>query len=372
MTSAPRSLLLPLLGLAALCVLALGACGSDEGAGNPDSELSTEQASAPLEDAPPQLVAIRDQANELLDGGTEAFDGRLAELRGTPVVVNKWASWCGPCRLEFPFFQSQADERGAEVAFLGVLSDDSEDAGATFLEELPLPYPSYIDPDQDIAAEIDAPQNFPATELLRLQGRARLHAPGRLRRRAGSSPRTSSATRARTPGSVAPQAEEWMSDNGSRGCRNRDRRVAVLLLLVELLLPTGGVLALIGAAGLVAAGIVSLSEDDDAADYVGPGLITLGVLSIATFFIITPKIIRAHRDEPVRTGWEELIGLDAEVRDALDPLGQVWIEGALWKARAADGDAPIAIGNRVRIESVDGLTLIVRPADSQGTTRKAS
>ena len=68
--------------------------------------------------------------------------------------------------------------------------------------------------------------------------------------------------------------------------------VGVLLLLVELLLPTGGVLALIGAGGLVAAGIVSLNEDNAAADYVGPGLITLGVISIITFFIITPKLIR--------------------------------------------------------------------------------
>ena len=117
--------------------------------------------------------------------------------------------------------------------------------------------------------------------------------------------------------------------------------IAVALLLIELLLPTGGVLALIGAAGLVAAGIVALGEDSEASDYVGPGLITLGVLSIATFFIITPKIVRAHRDEPVRTGWEELIGHDAEVREPLDPLGQVWIEGALWKARAADDGGPV-------------------------------
>jgi membrane-bound serine protease (ClpP class) len=137
--------------------------------------------------------------------------------------------------------------------------------------------------------------------------------------------------------------------------------IGVMLLLVELLLPTGGVLALIGAGGLVAAGIVSLNEDNAAADYVGPGLITLGVLSVVTVFIITPKIVRAHRDEPVRTGWEELIGRDAEVRDSLSPVGQVWIEGALWKARAADGDAPITIGTRVKVESVDGLTLVVRP-----------
>jgi membrane-bound serine protease (ClpP class) len=140
--------------------------------------------------------------------------------------------------------------------------------------------------------------------------------------------------------------------------------IGVMLLLIELLLPTGGVLALIGAGGLVAAGIVSLNEDNAAADYVGPGLITLGVLSVITVFIITPKIVRAHRDEPVRTGWEELIGRDAEVRDSLSPVGQVWIEGALWKARAADDDAPITIGTRVKVESVDGLTLVVRPFEN--------
>ena len=138
--------------------------------------------------------------------------------------------------------------------------------------------------------------------------------------------------------------------------------IAVLLLIVELLLPTGGVLALIGAAGLVAAGIVALNDGGDAADYAGPALIAAGVLSAIAVFIITPKVIRAHRDEPVRTGWEELVGKDAEVREALNPQGQVWIEGALWKARASDGDAPISIGNRVRVESVDGLTLIVKPA----------
>lgn len=144
-----------------LGALALTACGSDD-AGNPDSSLTPEEATTPLEGAPPQLAAIRDEANELLDGGNDAFKQRLAELKGTPVVVNKWASWCGPCRLEFPFFQSQAEERGAEVAFLGIVTDDSEDAAATFLEELPLPYPSYLDPDKEIAREIESIA-FPAT-----------------------------------------------------------------------------------------------------------------------------------------------------------------------------------------------------------------
>jgi thiol-disulfide isomerase/thioredoxin len=174
LTSAPRHPALRsrlvIAAAAAFAALALGACGSSGDSGNPDSKLSAEQASEPLEGASPQLTAIRQQASELLDGGTEAFEARLAELRGTPVVVNKWASWCGPCRLEFPFFQSLAQARGAEIAFLGVDANDSEDAAETFLGELPLPYPSYLDPDQDIAAEIGAPANFPATAFYDASG----------------------------------------------------------------------------------------------------------------------------------------------------------------------------------------------------------
>ena len=141
--------------------------------------------------------------------------------------------------------------------------------------------------------------------------------------------------------------------------------LAVALLLIELLLPTGGVLAIIGAAGLVVAGVLALGEDSDASDYLGPGLITLGILSLISFFVITPKILQAHRDQP-QTGWEELMGRDGEVRSPLDPVGQILIEGALWKARVPDGDAPVGVGNRVRVESVDGLMLVVRPVSAAG------
>jgi membrane protein implicated in regulation of membrane protease activity len=54
-----------------------------------------------------------------------------------------------------------------------------------------------------------------------------------------------------------------------------------------------------------------------------------------------------------------LVGREAAVRSPLDPVGQVFVEGALWRARAA-GDEAIGIGNRVLIESVEGLTLIAR------------
>jgi cytochrome c biogenesis protein CcmG/thiol:disulfide interchange protein DsbE len=155
--------------LAGLVVVVV-AGNEDDDAANPDSELTAEEATAPLERAPPELAALRDQANELLPGGVEAVEQRLAELDGTPVVINKWASWCGPCRFEFPFFQEQAAQRGDEIAFLGLLSDDSEDGGRTFLEELPLPYPSYVDPDQEIAESLDAHREFPATVFIDAKG----------------------------------------------------------------------------------------------------------------------------------------------------------------------------------------------------------
>ena len=137
--------------------------------------------------------------------------------------------------------------------------------------------------------------------------------------------------------------------------------VAVAVLLAELLLPTGGVLAVLGSLGLIAAGVIAIEGDSGAADYIGPGLITLGLLSVVTFFLVGRKVLEAHRDEPVRTGSEELVGAFAEARTGLDPEGQVWIEGALWRARLIDGADQLRAGDRVRVEAVEGLTLVVRP-----------
>jgi len=138
--------------------------------------------------------------------------------------------------------------------------------------------------------------------------------------------------------------------------------VGVALLIAELLLPTGGVLAALGALALIAGGVLALNADSGASDYLGPALITLGILSIVTFYFVTRKVLAAHLDEPVRTGHEELIGAQAEARTSLDPDGQVWIEGALWRARLSGDANPLRPGDRVTVEAVDGLTLTVRPA----------
>jgi cytochrome c biogenesis protein CcmG/thiol:disulfide interchange protein DsbE len=152
------------LSIAVATLIAAG-CGGDDGAASepPDYESA-------LRGSPPALQELHDQANELLDGGADAFEARLEELRGHPVVVNKWASWCGPCRSEFPYFQSQVAKRGTKVAFLGVNSNDGEETAAGFLEELPVPYPSYFDPKLEVAATFDAPTEFPATAFYDSRG----------------------------------------------------------------------------------------------------------------------------------------------------------------------------------------------------------
>jgi cytochrome c biogenesis protein CcmG/thiol:disulfide interchange protein DsbE len=167
------------LAMAALLALVAVAGCANSSSGNPDSRLSTEQAQQPLSGAPPQLTAIRSQASQLLGGGKDAFDARLSQLKGTPVVVNKWASWCGPCRYEFPWFQSLAEKRGGQIAFLGVNSNDSDGAAGQFLSELPLPYPSYTDPHLDIAQDLGGPpQAFPTTTFYDATGKQVFSHPG--------------------------------------------------------------------------------------------------------------------------------------------------------------------------------------------------
>ena len=137
--------------------------------------------------------------------------------------------------------------------------------------------------------------------------------------------------------------------------------IGVGLLLVELLLPTGGVLAVLGVLGLTVAGVVAFGSDSDIADFAGGGLIALGIASGVTLYFVSRKVLEAHRNERVRTGAEEMIGSTAEARTSIDPTGRVWLGGTLWSARLADGAAPVQPGDRVKVEAVDGLTLVVHP-----------
>jgi membrane-bound serine protease (ClpP class) len=137
--------------------------------------------------------------------------------------------------------------------------------------------------------------------------------------------------------------------------------IGIGLLAAELLLPTGGILALLGIAGLVVGGILALGSESGSADWVGGALITLAVLSAISFFFVTRKVLHTTRLLPKRAGTEEMVGAEAVARSSIDPTGQAFMRGTLWSARLAAGAEPVRLGDRVTVEAVDGLTLVVRP-----------
>jgi thiol-disulfide isomerase/thioredoxin len=155
------------LALAAILTLPLNGCGSSEssdyGGKHPDYAKA-------LTGSPPPLAALHKQANQLLPGGLDAYQRRIEALAGYPIVVNVWASWCGPCRFEFPTLQKLSAAYGKRVAFLGVNSQDSDDTAKTFLEEAPVPYPSYTNGDGGIANELGA-IGLPATAFYDRHGK---------------------------------------------------------------------------------------------------------------------------------------------------------------------------------------------------------
>ena len=162
-------------GVAAAVVVGfLQARSSDNATGAAPEPLTLAQVSRPLAGAPAKLAALHGRVNELRPGGAKALDAQLRELRGTPVVVNLWASWCDPCRFELPYLQRQALARGARVAFLGVNSNDNRDDARKLAERFPMPYPSFEDPRLAVAGRYGA-RGLPATAFYDAKGKLTVH-----------------------------------------------------------------------------------------------------------------------------------------------------------------------------------------------------
>jgi thiol-disulfide isomerase/thioredoxin len=163
--------LLAAVALVAILVIGLTQAGGSGSPEKSDKGFDLAAAQRELAGAPAPLAALHSQSNQLLDGGTEAFQARLRELRGHPVVINKWASWCGPCRAELPIFQQVATRRGKEIAFVGVNARDKRPSAERFAARVPVPYPSYEDPGERIARRLKAPANFPVTVFVDARGK---------------------------------------------------------------------------------------------------------------------------------------------------------------------------------------------------------
>ncbi len=175
MTPKRLSIALAAAVVSVLLVIGLLQLGSSTPAPAP-STLTLAQMRSRLSGSPPALAALHAQASAILSGGLPALRARLASLRGTPVVINKWASWCEPCRAEFGVFQRVSVSRGREVAFIGIDSGDFSRANAhTFLRAFPVSYPSYYDQSGQAGLAITDSTFTPVTVFLNRSGGQFIH-----------------------------------------------------------------------------------------------------------------------------------------------------------------------------------------------------
>ena len=152
--------------LAAVVVIGLRQSPDSKAPSQPKvSKISAQELHAKLDGAPPALAALHAQANDLLPGARKGLQARVRALRGHPVVVNVWAAWCVPCRVELPVLQRASLDYGKRVAFLGVDLRDNRGAAAKLLRDIPLTYPSYEDPDGKVAKDFQL-VGPPSTQML--------------------------------------------------------------------------------------------------------------------------------------------------------------------------------------------------------------
>ena len=101
----------------------------------------------------------------------------LAELRGTPIVLNFWASWCKPCKEEAPYLAASARAHRDDVAFLGLDIQDFTVDARRFLDKLGVPYPSVRDGTPDTYGAYGL-TGVPETYYIDERGRVVAHAVG--------------------------------------------------------------------------------------------------------------------------------------------------------------------------------------------------
>lgn len=105
------------------------------------------------------------------------FEGIIVGQQGRPVVVNVWASWCGPCRAEMPLLQTAAESYGTEAVILGVAANDDPSSAQAFLDELGISYPNTFDTTGRIHDALDV-RAFPTTYVFGVDGTLRAQVNG--------------------------------------------------------------------------------------------------------------------------------------------------------------------------------------------------
>jgi cytochrome c biogenesis protein CcmG/thiol:disulfide interchange protein DsbE len=133
-----------------------------------DDDTTAGSGRAPI--ASPNVVRAGEVAPDFelstLDGGTI----RLSDLRGTPVVLNFWASWCTPCRNEFPLLSALDEDANGRYTILGVDSQDLRSDAQAFARQRGAEWTNGFDPDGAVAQSYGA-RGLPYTFFIEADGK---------------------------------------------------------------------------------------------------------------------------------------------------------------------------------------------------------
>lgn len=121
--------------------------------------------------ATPGEVAIGEQLRDLEMRGLSGANARLASFRGKPLLINVWASWCGPCRQEMASLDRLAQRYdGKAFNLIGISTDDERGAAADFLRRSGSRFRHYIDSGLQLENMLGA-DRLPMTLLVSAEGR---------------------------------------------------------------------------------------------------------------------------------------------------------------------------------------------------------
>ncbi len=168
---------------AILSTIVLAGCSGSAQSGaadtQPASTAATPATPAAAAKAPAgaagRLAANVERAGEVIDGDIEQT---INALKGVPVVVKQWASWCPQCDQEFPYFQELAGTYKSKVAFVGLNARDSRADAEAYSAENALKFPSIYDSDGAQSLAVGAGRSWPTTVFFDAKGKRTAVRPG--------------------------------------------------------------------------------------------------------------------------------------------------------------------------------------------------
>lgn len=161
-----------LAALGVLTVLFIGGFGADRELAEENQVLVVDDAPAPVElplSGPPLAVGDRPYNFTLRD--TTGSEVSLNELVGRPVIINYWATWCGPCRIEMPHLQSTFEARQEEgLALLALNQDETVAEIEAYFDELGLTFTALLDEGNRTSQNYGVGRILPTTFFINPEG----------------------------------------------------------------------------------------------------------------------------------------------------------------------------------------------------------